>query len=147
MPIKESFQPEFSLFMDDKYVGQVKDILPDNIELKPTPVELGNKAYLVKNKAFEFKPLEAKFNLDCSSVNTQQMIFNLVKPINQLFDLGYDEQIQIKRHHKKRINKKWAKRYGYRTVYKSIGKFAPEGIEPVEDIDDTYSMTYRKVEE
>lgn len=26
------------------------------------------------------------------------------------------KKIQIRRHHKKRINKKWAKRYGYREV-------------------------------
>ena len=29
-------------------------------------------------------------------------------------------QIQVRRHKKKRINKKWAKRYGYKTVFKSI---------------------------
>lgn len=136
---------DMTLFIDDKYVGQVKGILPGNIEVKPAPLELDNTAYLVKNKTFEFKPLEAKFNADCSSFNMQQMLFGLTKPISQLFDLGYEGQIQIRRHHKKRINKKWAKRYGYRTVYKSVGKFEPTGIEPVEGIKDAYSMTYRKV--
>lgn len=29
-------------------------------------------------------------------------------------------QVQVRRHKKKRINKKWAKRYGYKTVFKSI---------------------------
>lgn len=29
-------------------------------------------------------------------------------------------QIQIRRHRKKRINKKWAKRYGYKTVFKTV---------------------------
>lgn len=29
-------------------------------------------------------------------------------------------QVQVRRHKKKRINKKWAKRYGYKTMFKSI---------------------------
>ena len=29
-------------------------------------------------------------------------------------------QVQVRRHKKKRINKKWAKRYGYKTVFKSF---------------------------
>lgn len=35
-----------------------------------------------------------------------------------IFDITYSSprQIQVKRHKKKRINKKWAKRYGYKTV-------------------------------
>lgn len=28
-------------------------------------------------------------------------------------------QVQVRRHKKRRINKKWAKRYGYKTIYKS----------------------------
>ena len=30
------------------------------------------------------------------------------------------ERVQIRRHKKKRINKKWAKRYGYKTIYKNV---------------------------
>lgn len=35
-----------------------------------------------------------------------------------LFDVSYSSprQVQVRRHKKKRINKKWAKRYGYKTV-------------------------------
>lgn len=29
-------------------------------------------------------------------------------------------QVQARRHKKKRINKKWAKRYGYKTIFKSV---------------------------
>ena len=29
-------------------------------------------------------------------------------------------QVQIRRHKKKRINKKWAKRYGYKTIFKTV---------------------------
>lgn len=35
-----------------------------------------------------------------------------------LFDITYasPRQVQVRKHKKKRINKKWAKRYGYKTV-------------------------------
>lgn len=36
--------------------------------------------------------------------------------ITMIFSQPYQEQ--VRRHKKKRINKKWAKRYGYRTKYK-----------------------------
>lgn len=29
-------------------------------------------------------------------------------------------QVQVRRHKKKRINKKWAKRYGYKTMFKQV---------------------------
>ena len=38
-------------------------------------------------------------------------------------------QVQVRRHKKKRINKKWAKRYGYKTVFKSV-KFEEARVEP-----------------
>lgn len=33
---------------------------------------------------------------------------------------GLPKMEQIRRHKKKRVNKKWAKRYGYRTVFKHV---------------------------
>ena len=41
-------------------------------------------------------------------------------------------QVQVRRHKKKRINKKWAKRYGYKTVFKSI-KLEEAYVEPNEN--------------
>lgn len=34
-------------------------------------------------------------------------------------DVEIPKVVQIKRHKKKRINKKWAKRYGYKTIYET----------------------------
>ena len=58
----------------------------------------------------------AEFTASCSSVNTDV--------INQLCDVknptytveGTIQHIQKRRHKKRRINKKWAKRYGYTEV-------------------------------
>ena len=41
-------------------------------------------------------------------------------------------QVQVRRHKRKRINKKWAKRYGYKTVFKSI-KLEEAYVEPNEN--------------
>ena len=41
-------------------------------------------------------------------------------------------QVQVRRHKKKRINKKWAKRYGYKTVFKSV-KLEEACIKPNEN--------------
>lgn len=41
-------------------------------------------------------------------------------------------QVQVRRYKKKRINKKWAKRYGYKTVFKSI-KLEDAYVEPNEN--------------
>ena len=41
-------------------------------------------------------------------------------------------KVQARRHKKKRINKKWAKRYGYKTVFKSV-KFEEARVEPNEN--------------
>ena len=41
-------------------------------------------------------------------------------PFKHTFDLSYNRLVgyeQVKKHKKKRINKKWAKKYGYREVY------------------------------
>ena len=41
-------------------------------------------------------------------------------------------KVQARRHKKKRINKKWAKRYGYKTVFKSV-KLEEACIKPNEN--------------
>ena len=41
-------------------------------------------------------------------------------------------KVQVRRHKKKRINKKWAKRYGYKTAFKSI-KLEEAYVEPNEN--------------
>lgn len=41
-------------------------------------------------------------------------------------------QVQVRKHKKKRINKKWAKRYGYKTIFKSV-KLEEAYVEPNEN--------------
>lgn len=44
--------------------------------------------------------------------------------------------VQIRRHKKKRINKKWAKRYGYKTMFRSVKMVDCRNIREESGIDD-----------
>lgn len=44
----------------------------------------------------------------------------------------FNQPVQVRRHKKKRINKKWAKRYGYKTAFKSV-KLEEAYVEPNEN--------------
>lgn len=44
----------------------------------------------------------------------------LEPPSNYSLTVTHPYLVQVRRHKKKRINKKWAKRYGYKTAYKSV---------------------------
>lgn len=67
-----------------------------------------------------YQPLSdsAKMEFECridggtlaklTGANTEGMLFDVTH--------ASPRQVQVKRHKKKRINKKWAKRYGYKTV-------------------------------
>lgn len=63
---------------------------------------------------FDFAKMEFECRIDgdtlakLTGANTEGM----------LFDITYasPRRVQVRRHKKKRINKKWAKRYGYKTV-------------------------------
>jgi len=55
-----------------------------------------------------------------------------------------DKIIPNRKHHKKRIQKKWLKRYGYTTKPgECVGDFVPESTEPVEGIPNAISTTWR----
>lgn len=47
---------------------------------------------------------------------------DLARDCDMSYTLEYSNvrQVQVRRHKKKRINKKWAKRYGFRTVYDKV---------------------------
>lgn len=58
----------------------------------------------------------ATFSFD-AEVNTS-LLKKLTKPLPEAYDIEMQIPVQRRKHKKKRINKKWAKRYGY--VMKSI---------------------------
>ena len=73
------------------------------------------------NYEFEFRtPLAQEFTADSCIVDMG--LLNLISEQPRGFFLEYDAEVQIqaRRHRKKRINKKWLKRYGYKTVKRRI---------------------------
>ena len=69
-----------------------------------------------KTVTLEFEPSVNKNKIDC--------IFGIDKSnVPDEFSLQISIKIQNRKHRKKRINKKWAKRYGYQYKYIDIGKY------------------------
>lgn len=68
---------------------------------------------------------EISFEMDCSSFDSNTLFELLgVNTKPNTVDIVATHEVpyktQIKKHHKKRINKKWAKRYGYSVEYKKV---------------------------
>ena len=83
------------------------------IEFEPEPLDIMNECRNVfcnlapeQTMTFKVEPIEPSFLTDTHIYG---------KPIGPWTMSQYD-QIQKKKHHKTRINKKWAKKYGYWTV-------------------------------
>lgn len=55
------------------------------------------------------------------------------------WELWYEKKIQRRRHRKRRINKKWAKRYGYRNV---MTKICLEEFNITENSHDTNQISF-----
>ena len=70
---------------------------------------------------------EVIIECDVSTINTRLLKelagldwFESRKPYGITLECKQPYQVQIRRHKKKRINKKWAKRYGYETKFKMV---------------------------
>lgn len=97
------------------YDGNLKPIGtcqgPDDVDSVFIEDDYALSAIKTASKALEFE-LESKFNIPVFN----ELVGELSRP--QPFYMEYDgvRHEQIRKHKKKRINKKWAKRYGYREV-------------------------------
>lgn len=101
------------LFMDNEAIGSVSEVSFDTdydyTEIVDSPVFT-----LRKPSSFECE-LEAT----CSSINVpllKELVGTMPKPQPFYMEFNGVRYEQIRKHKKRRINKKWAKRYGYRVV-------------------------------
>lgn len=92
---------------------------------------------------FDWNPEDARINFPLSANADLEMEVGLpitartsaVIDLAQTCDMSYSLQLsepyqeQIRRHKKKRINKKWAKRYGYRLKWKNL-RFSEVSLVP-----------------
>ena len=63
------------------------------------------------NKEISFTATNSFINLDL----LRQMCGQIQPP--KSYDIVYPKVVQARKHKKKRINKKWLKRYGYKTIH------------------------------
>lgn len=74
---------------------------------------------------------DAEFEMEVEMTPNQMLGMDLARTCDMSYSVQLSEpyQEQIRRHKKKRINKKWAKRYGFRTKYKNL-RFSEVSIVP-----------------
>ena len=61
-----------------------------------------------------FGTREASFTCENAMINEKPLSELFLPKKSDTFDLQYTVMVQARRHRKKRINKKWLKRYGYK---------------------------------
>ncbi len=60
----------------------------------------------------------ANLIIECGTVNNN-VLSKLIGKMPDKYGIDYSIYVQARKHKKKRINKKWAKRYGYKCVTKT----------------------------
>jgi len=63
-----------------------------------------------------FGTCEASFTCENVTINEKLLSELFLPKKSDTFDLQYTAMVQARRHKKKRINKKWLKRYGYKPM-------------------------------
>ena len=64
-----------------------------------------------------YRGKEASFTMTNASINLD-LLQQLCQPqLPQSYDIIYPKVVQVRKHKKKRINKKWLKRYGYKIIH------------------------------
>ena len=121
-----------SLYFNDKHLT---DTLPD-ISFPDYEIPEYVKSFSLTNPKSATFELEADINLD---------ILNGHKTFGQSCTVELTEpyQVQSRKHKKKRINKKWAKRYGYETKFRGV---RIKDISLTNRNDNEFTVTGRDVE-
>jgi hypothetical protein len=107
------------MFKIDKIVSGGLYCQSDNKQVFPldglTNISIGEPCDIDKE---EFR-IPAEISVDVATINREALSL-LCNPVSTRgFSIEFDMpvgRVQVKRHRQKRINKKWAKKYGYRTV-------------------------------
>lgn len=115
MPTKNTTLGPGMLYIDDIKIPVLQPLveLGDDIPDDPVAADLFGAPAITLSKphSFEFETTNTSFNEGLLAAMAQL-------PDPQPFSMEFDgfRYEQIRKHKKKRINKKWAKRYGYRAV-------------------------------
>ena len=94
--------------------GLFKDFSIESVEFEPEPLDIMNEC---KHVYTNLSPQhQAIFNVSFNMRNVN-LNKNIISPkVTDAWTMKQYDKIQKKKHHKTRINKKWAKKYGYWTI-------------------------------
>ena len=91
---------------DDAAMQLVTNPIPENARIFKKAVDSLNGG----------KSVSCTFSCDINKEMLNKLYGSLPKP-NDKWYMIFEKKVQRRRHHKRRINKKWSKRYGFKTVY------------------------------
>lgn len=65
---------------------------------------------------------DLSFSADCEINDDllQKLLGCDLSQLGDMYDIQYARPVRVRRHKKKRIDKKWEKRYGYKLEYKTL---------------------------
>lgn len=109
----KNMQKEMDVYIDGMLLGTM-DSVTTNVE--PSTLTMEDMKYTIKH-TYEFinKPREATFTIDNPKVDQFQLAQLMGMKVMEV-DI-VKKYVQRKTHKKKRINKKWLKRYGTYPIY------------------------------
>ena len=88
----------------------------ERFELLDTSIEIDTLCPNEKPEIRSFGTCEAIFTCENATIN-EKLFSELFSPkMSDTFNLQYTTMVQARRHRKKRINKKWLKRYGCKPI-------------------------------
>lgn len=85
-----------------------------SFELSDATIEIDTLSPNEVPDIMAFGTCEATFTCENTIVNENLLSKLLLPKKSNTFDLQYTAMVQARKHKKKRINKKWLKRYGYK---------------------------------
>lgn len=110
MPYKTDHITNCQISFDNGVTFEPFNALPEDIQIS-AEVEKSNKHRdIYKTKECSFT---GSFEVNNDAWN---QIMQQVEDNHARWEMHYTYKVQNRRHKKRRINKKWAKRYGYRTI-------------------------------
>ena len=93
----------FNLSTDKEILSSHLDCVEDDLETKDIGKSITNPMSLT---------------IECDNINND-ILSKLTGKVPDKYDIALDVLVQRRKHKKKRINKKWAKRYGFKCVTKT----------------------------
>ena len=97
--------------------NDVKDVSIESEIKENFPYDEDKK--ILSFESFKTPIYEMSFTLDkpISMDNFTKLFSDTVSDIPKAYDIQFVKVVQVRKHKKNRVNKKWIKRYGYRTIF------------------------------